>query len=181
MTNVTNANAWRQANNQGTELKLPSGNTCLVRKAMGLQVFLRDGQIPNALMELVEKATSKGKPPSGQKTEELSAEDLLKNPKNLQSIIELCDNVCVEVLMEPKVLPVPRDEEGKDLPMPHRETTNDFLWVDEVDFEDKMFIFNWAVGGTSNWEKFRGELSEHVGDVSGGQDLVMPSFPPPGN
>lgn len=180
MTNVTTAGSWREKNNQNSELKLPSGNVCLVRRAMGLQAFLRDGQIPNGLLELVEKHQSKGQPPSKQDPG-LQAEELLKDPKNLKSIIDLCDNVCIQVVIEPQVHAVPKDDSGTEIPLVHRETSEDFIWVDEVDFEDKMFIFQWAVGGTADWTQFRGELAEHVGNLPGGQNMVLPPLPPPGN
>lgn len=158
---VTTASAWRKQTTEGTPLVVPSGNTCLVRPSSGLDMFVRNGSIPNSLMPIVQEAISKGKPPSAQ---ELTLEN---NPDLLESILELTDTACVFMVMDPVVKPVPTDDKGEVIPFSQREK-GDFLYVDEILFEDKMFIFNWAVGGTTDLETFRKELGAGLEPVSGG-------------
>lgn len=46
-----------------------------------------------------------------------------------------------------------------------------FLYTDEVDQEDKTFIFNYVVGGTRDIEKFREEYSHDVATLRTGEDV----------
>lgn len=162
---VTSAQSWRKQTTEGTPLVVPSGNTCLVRPSSGLDMFIRNGSIPNALMPMIQEAIDKGKPPSA------AALNLSDNPELLSSILEMCDTAAIFMVMEPVIKPIPRDDQGEVIPFSQRET-GEFLYVDEVVFEDKMFIFNWAVGGTADLEKFREELGSSMEPVPGGQDLV---------
>jgi hypothetical protein len=163
-TEVTTASAWRKQTTEGTPLVVPSGNTCLVRPSSGLEMFVRNGSIPNSLMPIIQDAINKGKPPS---TKDL---DMQANPDLLESVLELTDTACVFMVMEPVVKPVPHDDNGEVIPFSQREK-GDFLYVDEILFEDKMFIFNWAVGGTADLEKFRQELGASLELVPGSEDL----------
>jgi hypothetical protein len=139
---------WKQQA-QGKPLEVPSGKTALVRNP-GMEVFLRRGLIPNSLMPIVRKAMS-GKEP------ELNLEDITED--QLQDMVSLFDAITVYCVVEPKVLPVPADNE---------ERREDVLYVDEVDFEDKQFIFQWVVGGTRDVEKFRAEQKVSLESLRGG-------------
>jgi len=115
-------------------------------------------------MPIVQEAMAKGKPPSAK---DLSLEN---NPELLEGVLALTDTACIFMVMEPVVKPVPLDDDGEVIPFSQREK-GEFLYVDEIQFEDKMFIFNWAVGGTADLEKFRQELGAGLELVPGGQDL----------
>ena len=52
---VTSLSDWK-GNTQPIELEVPSGNIALVRRPKGIQEFILKGQIPNALMPIVEAA-----------------------------------------------------------------------------------------------------------------------------
>jgi len=54
--------------------------------------------------------------------------------------------------------------EGERIPFDDR--SPEFLYCSEVDFEDKMFIFQYAVGGTRDLERFRQEYSESLDSIS---------------
>lgn len=149
---VTSASAWKKQTSAGTPLVVPSGNTCLVRTP-GMQVFVRRGMIPNSLMPIVQEAIQKGKPPSNK------ALNLEQTPEMLEEMMEVMDNVTIYCVVEPKVAPAPADDEERD---------ENILYVDEVDFMDKLFIFQYAVGGTADLEKFRKESGFDMGAVSAG-------------
>ena len=51
------------------------------------------------------------------------------------------------------------------------------LYADVVDLEDKQFIFQWAIGGVSDVNKFRDELAATVGAVQPGEDMADSSEP----
>ena len=168
---VTSASSWKKQSVEGTLITVPSGNTALVR-APGMQVFLTEGVIPNGLMSLVQEAMVSGQAPKG-----LDESEFLKDPATLQQIIDLADAVTVYCCIDPKVQPAPRDEEGNVLPFGDESRDIDTLFVDEVDFMDKMFIFNFAVGGgTADLEKFRTQSFTDVVDVQPGEDLVNPTL-----
>ncbi len=72
------------------------------------------------------------------------------------------DAVLLHVVIEPHVLPVPPPEEARD---------PDGLYVDDVDLEDKVFLFNWAVGGTADVEAFRKEQADNLAVVHSSEDV----------
>ena len=148
---ATQASAWK-GKKRGEPLDLPSGNTALVR-AVGMQTFMQQGYIPNSLMSTVQEAITKGKAPDLSKVE--------VTPQALQEMAEMMDRVCVYCIVEPKVLPVPADEDERD---------EESLYIDEVDLADKTFIFQFAVGGTRDLEKFREGLPEGVGALPASED-----------
>lgn len=162
----TTASAWRQSKEEGTPLVVPSGNTCLVRSSSGLAAFVKKGAVPNSLMPVVQEAIKKGQAPSMDQIETDDPTQLIED------IMAMADNMVMTVVIKPKLHPVPmvEDDTGEltiEVPLEQREELEDALWVDEVDFEDKFFIFNWAVGGTADLEKFREEFGSVVGSVPG--------------
>lgn len=165
---VSTASAWRKTS-EGTPLVVPSGNTCLIRASSGLEMFVKNGSIPNSLMPIIQDAINKGKPPS--------MTEMSFGPEMLPAILELVDSACVFMVVQPMVraVPVKTDSAGNvlkldDVPIPlplNEREQGEFLYVDEVSFEDKMFIFNVAVGGTADLEKFRQELGQYLELVPG--------------
>lgn len=156
----TSASSWKQKSVGGTLFTVPSGNTAILRTP-GMQAFLTQGVIPNALMPFVQDAMAKGQAPSKN-----DMKGLLADPTRLQQIMDLADSITVKCCVDPKVFPIPTDDEGKEIPIGDDRRDENVLYVDEVDFEDKMFIFNVAVGGTSDLEKFREGLESNVGALS---------------
>ena len=148
----TPATQWKKSG-QGVALDVPSGNTALVRN-VGMQVFLTRGLVPNSLMPLVRKAMSG-------KELDLKVDDITED--QLTDMLALFDAVTVYCVVEPAVLPVPADGEERD---------STALYVDEVDFDDKQFIFQWVVGGTKDLEKFRAEQAASVESVRRGATVA---------
>lgn len=158
---ATPASAWKKQTVEGTLLTVPSGNTALVRSP-GMQVFLQEGVIPNGLMGLVQEAMVTGG------TAQINEKEILADPQKLQQIIDLADAVTVYCCIDPKVVAAPAN-----IPFGDPGRDPDVLYVDEVDFMDKMFIFNFAVGGgTADVEKFRTQSFTDVVDVQPGKNLV---------
>ena len=148
----TTAQAWKKQA-QGVPLEVPSGNTALVRN-VGMQVFLQKGLVPNSLMPIVRQAMSG-------KDVDLKVEEITEG--QLADMLALFDAVVVHCVVEPKVMPTPAEGE---------ERADDVLYVDEVDFDDKQFIFQWVVGGTRDLEQFRKEQAASVESVRGGAALA---------
>lgn len=148
---ATPAGQWKKAS-VGQALQVPSGNTALVRNS-GMQVFLTKGLIPNSLMPIVRQAMS-GKQP------DIKLDEVTED--QLADMVALFDAIVVHCVVEPTVLPVPADGE---------ERSTEALYVDDVDFDDKMFIFQWVVGGTRDLEQFRKEQAASVESVRGSAAL----------
>lgn len=150
--------SWK-AKSQGTPLTVPSGQTALV-KLPGLQVFLEEGIIPNSLLPLVTESLSKGIAPSQRQLQDNMDLDKVRD------MMSLFDAVTVYCVVEPKVYPIPPADKERD---------EELLYVDEIDFDDKMFIFQFAIGGTREVETFRKEHEAYVADVSDDEsDVVSP-------
>jgi hypothetical protein len=158
---VTSVSDWK-ATNKPEPLELPSGNVALVKPA-GMEAFLSAGMIPNSLLKIVTKALEAGQ---AQKADELDMAqifaEIADDPAKLQSVFELADNATVYCVIEPKVNPLPQQGEDRDEAL---------LYVDEVDAEDKLFIMNFAMGGTRALEPFREATSGGVGPVPTGDDV----------
>jgi hypothetical protein len=182
---ATKASAWKSKSKTRDEtIQLPSGNECLVRPIKP-EAFLESGMIPDALSSMVMKAVNskKGLPPS-------KVQELANDPKKLAAAMELFDRALVYCVIEPPVEMAPAcekegcgesytggdavhvDRKHKDY---HKyvegERDPDVLYADVVDMEDKMHIFQWAVGGVGDVAKFRGELQSTMDAVDTGDGV----------
>ena len=181
------AKSWKSKSKQGADLELPSGNVALV-KPLKPEAFLQGGMIPDPLSGMVSKAinSKKGLPPS-------AVADIANDPTKIAAAMEMFDRVLCYVVVEPAVVMAPTcielvDGEPCGLalvdtvhfdasnPKQHKaiepERNEDLLYADMVDMEDKMFIFNWCVGGTKDVAGFRDELASSVGTVP--HDKALP-------
>lgn len=142
---------------KGMSIELPSGLVAICRR-VEIRTFLQQGDVPNALLPIVEEALNKGK---GIDIDEVTG--LGKGQLNLDLVgemYEMVDKVVMSVCVEPQVLPVPEDEADRD---------DDLLYVDELDDEDKMFLFQWSSGGTADLATFRREAEASLVSLAEGQ------------
>ena len=142
---------------QGQPLPLPSG-LVVKAKRVELQTFLKQGQVPNPLMEIVNEALTKGETMDPQSM--LSTEDSKVDLEMVNEMYEMVNKVTVASVVEPKIQEAPEEGEDRD---------DDLLYVDEVDDEDKMFIWQWALGGTSDIATFRREAGADLDALAKGQ------------
>lgn len=186
---ATKARNWKNKQESGhIELVLPSENTALVRRLQP-EAFLASGMIPDALTDMVNKAirSKKGLPPT-------AMAEIVEDPKKLRAAMQMMDEITCYVVVEPQCEMPPRcayqmededcgeyyDTEDKR----HEDTEHDeyhtfsegkrdedVLYVDQVSAEDKNFIFQFAMGGTADVERFRKELSSGVAGISKRQNV----------
>lgn len=145
-SNATKASQFK-ALAKGTELTLPSGFTVVARR-VDMRTLLKTGRIPNMLRPVLDRAMQG----TELNTEEF-AQEVLSDPEKLDDIFAFCDQVFVDSVMDPKVGPAPDDPD---------ERRDDIVYPDEVSTDDKFFIMNWAMGGSSDLERFREEQGAHV-------------------
>lgn len=130
-------------------MELPSGKFMQIRK-VGFQAFLRTGMVPNSLMAIVQSSIDRGVAPE----KELSK--IMDDPKKLDDMLVMVDDVVVFVAMSPEVNKVPDKGTAR---------SDDLLYVDELDDDDKMYIFGVATGDTADVATFRGEQAKRMAVV----------------
>lgn len=163
----TSASSWKKKTTGGTLVVCPSGNSMTITTP-GMQAFISNGVIPNALMGIVQESMKAGKAP----TEEAMG-SLLDDPDKLAQILNLADSVVIYCALEPTVLAAPTEMVMNDEGNPVRQAVSfddnrrdaEILYVDEIDLSDKMYIFNIAVGGPSDMAPFRQEQEPDMGTV----------------
>lgn len=183
---TTAASAWKRQ--KGEPLELPSGNVALVKRP-GPQALLQEGIMPDTLMPIVTQAIKRGK---GMKVTDLDLDD----PKVITDMIDSIDKLLVKVVVEPKVayhkclkksddmggvtagpahevwVLIPDELRDGETECPNcgvqHPDEDEIIYADAVDLEDKFFVFNYAVGGTRDLERFREQQSAGLGDVPDG-------------
>jgi hypothetical protein len=190
----TAASAWKgKARLDGQDLALPSGNVARVRN-ISPEAFFASGFMPDSLTNLVRESINKkaGVPPSKIKA-------IAEDPKKILEAMETFNRVLVYCVIEPAIETVPGcadtygsegeetecgkpqsdDIHHKDVVGKHRfkmaRRDPDILYADEVDLNDKLFIFQWALGGVSNLEQFRDEQRALVESASDGKAVRRPA------
>lgn len=179
----TSAEAWvTRAAVSGIieDIPLPSGNIARVRR-VGPEAFLTQGIMPDTVTPIVEKAirSKKGLKPAKQV-------ELMKDPKQLGSMLEMLDRTLCYAVVEPRVVMPPACAVCGELdtlsvaahqrgdgeppegyhefqPLPRVDGT---LYADRVDLDDKVFILNYCVGGTRDLERFRREFGDGMASLA---------------
>lgn len=156
------ADAWLSGGIGGMEdLQVPSGQLCLVRRP-GLEGLIKAGVLRNidSLSALVgEKHIKKAKKGAPQK---VNVESVMKDPKALDEILHTVDKVICHCVVKPEVHMTPNDVTSR---------KQGVVYADMIDINDKMFIFNFVVGGTRDLESFRGGLDESLGGLEAGEGV----------
>lgn len=152
------------------ELELPSGNVCLAKRP-GMEALLASGVFSDSLMPIVHKsieAAKRGKVANV----DIDEAEIMKNPKLMSEIMQAYDKVVPLVVVEPKVH-LHLDSNGNTIPDDERD--DDTVYTDDVDLTDKVFIFQWASGGSPDLATFREQLGEGVAALAGQSGVQLPS------
>lgn len=156
---------------KGSPLELPSGLVVVARR-VELRTFLTrgKGEVPNPLMTVIEEALNKGQ--SADIGKIAGVEEGEVNMDMVMDMYEMVNSVVIETVVSPKVHPLPtHDEEGNELEGEdaiEEAKDEELLYIDEVDDEDKMFLFSWATGGTSDLATFRSETGASMDALAQG-------------
>lgn len=174
----------------GYDLTLPSGNVARVKRITPA-AFLSGGTIPDGLSSIIRRAihTKQGLNPK-------DLQEISSDPDQLAGALEMLDRVLCQVMVAPGVRMPPTCDaavsdgycglySNKDIHnTPTRSGHHDYhegerdasiLYADVVDMNDKIFVFQWAVGGTANLEEFREELQASVGNLQDSEDIQLPA------
>ncbi|MGE3487451.1 MAG: hypothetical protein AB7L09_22245 [Nitrospira sp.] len=155
---------------QYEDLEVPSGQLCQVRLP-GVQQMIAAGVIDSAdtLTTLVDQKHIKrvqgraaGKAPEKQ----IDPQSLMRDPENLKKLFAVIDRVCIHMVVQPTVVSCLRDVDGEQEVIPLEDRTDGVIYSDQIDMLDKMFIFQYAVGGGTDLDSFRKQFGEAVGSLA---------------
>lgn len=156
------------------ELTMPSGDTALVRRP-GVQGLIKMG-----LLDSLDSLTSLVQTEHFDRVAETkkAVKAMSENAEAIRSGLDLMDRVVIGCVIEPKIYPVPvyppdHEKAGQEVPDDEREQSA--AYVDWVDLDDKSFILQFVVGGSSDLAAFRKERDELMDDVPNVQDVSLPS------
>lgn len=151
--------AWGSQLGLAEDLMTPSKQLCLVRRP-GIQGLVDAGVLHDVdfLTQFVNNKHIRrvsGKP-------EIDANAVLKNPDALKKATHLIDRVVCHCVLKPHVEMTPNDPTQR---------VDGHIYADMIDDTDKMFIFNYAVGGTRDAERFLRETRTVMGTLDDGEDV----------
>lgn len=177
--------AWKK--NIGVELPLPSGNVAFVKRP-GITTLLAEGVFPDSIVgvitEQINVRSGKAAPkkPQDRRRKVDGSDDSDANfmkeisgdPEKLRAMMIAVDKILALVCIQPPVVVHWKGEDPRTGRIPASERSNDVVYTDEVDENDKMFVFNFAVGGSDDLAAFRAATDAAVGSLSGGEDVALP-------
>lgn len=146
--------AWGGNEGGPQDLTLPSGQLVLARKP-GVQQLIVEGVL-HKMDNLTSLVDSKHIKKNKKGPDALNAQSLLGDPEALAGVLHTVDRVMCSVVIRPTVRMAPNDITSRQPGV---------IYSDTVGIEDKMFLFNWALGGSADIERFRRESAEIVGSL----------------
>lgn len=134
---------WRRARQQTDVVDLPSGNTVELRKVKLMDLVVQ-GKIPQLLQPVIDELFEKRDVTSSM------TDSLIKSTR-------IYDVVCRAAFVSPRVVDQP--------------VADDEVSLDDIDFEDKAFVFQHLQGVGQPLEKFPAQQGGGVELTHGGEDV----------
>jgi hypothetical protein len=179
--NFTPNNVWGSTPPAGTteELTLPSGQTCAARK-VSIEKLIESGILMEAdsLTALMADHTVQSKPngPNGPVVAKVDENALLTDPEGMKAIIGLCEKAMPGIVVSPPValhyrtVVVGKTTVQRNLNDDERAELlagqPGLIFTDQIDFMDKMFLFDWSAGGLKAMTPFREGSADGLGTVA---------------
>lgn len=138
---------WRKKRSEGTTIVLPSGNSATVKPVPLDQLFLR-GDIPDTLSPVAAMSLWKDN----------TSDEIGDNVKLSKDFMALIDIIVPLAMVYPRVVEQP--EEG-----------SDDISLDDIDFMDKIVIFNLSTQSAEMMRSFRNKQAELLQTAHAGEDL----------
>lgn len=168
-------------------VELPSGNTVTLERP-GIEGLVRAGILESfdALTSIVQGETI----PKAEGRQVADLKATVGDIDNVKTMTEILNKITIHVVAEPKLswpylqetdeddepvvdaagLPVwVKDDKGQPVYLTDEQRDEDAFYIDYVDIEDKTFIMNFAVGGSSDLQRFRESTQEALGSVRDGE------------
>jgi hypothetical protein len=181
---VTSPKQWKKRSG-GVDVELPSGNIAKIKRP-GMEKLLAAGVMPDSLtpiaMDAVKKAQSGGRPnKADEQAEQEMLEKIMGDQNEMAKMFATFDKVTAMCVVEPRVRlhtytqddvltnGIPANQVGMEIPEDER--SDDILYTDEVDMDDKTFIFQYVVGGTADLESFRQQYGSALANLESGEGV----------
>jgi hypothetical protein len=176
-------NTWGSEVPEGStrRIKLPSGNECDAERT-GLEGIVKAGVLSegDTLTDVIDKKhVRRVRGGKSADRDEVNIQSLMDDPEALGKVVMTVDRALVHIVKNPTValhfhdLDEPHPKTGAmTRRLPEDERKDGLVYTDQIPLEDKMFLFNWAVGGgTPDAERFRGQSASAVAGVADGQGV----------
>lgn len=137
------------------DVEVPSGQLCLARRP-GVEGLLKAG-ILHQLDSLTSLVQANLNPSTGAVSAEAALSQVMGDPEKLAEMMRIVDKVVMYVVVKPEIQSTPDDVTRRE---------NNVIYADMIELEDKMFLLNYAVGGTRDLERFRGEHAASMGALA---------------
>lgn len=156
------------------ELTVPSGQMCLARRPDPAQLA-EDGLLHklDGLTSLVDQKHVSRKAKGGKNSaqsqrmnDDMALANLAKDPEKLSAALKAIDQIVLKTVLKPSLQIPPEDWEDRE---------DGVVYLDTVGIEDKMFLVNFAVGGTRDIASFRTELKERVDNLANVESVESPA------
>lgn len=162
-----------------SDLDLPSGDTCQVRR-VGVEKLMKEGLLHS--MDTLTSVVSSETIPKAEGKAPLDIKTMTDDPEKFDAMMEMVDKIVCLVVTEPKVLnhrvpildakgePI-KDDNDKVVTreLPDEERDEDAVYADYIDLQDRIFIMNFAVGGSADLQQFRKATATPLGSIPDGQ------------
>lgn len=151
------ANQWKKGSGQPNlrDLRVPSGQLCQVRRARIEELFKQGVLSSVDQLSKIVSGTFVGD------DGEVDMEKALADPEGIAEGFKVIDKVVAHVVVQPKVYE----------PVEGEERDPDRIYTDDIELEDRVFIFQFALGGFDDIDRFRAEASRVVGNMESSEDL----------
>lgn len=144
---VTPVSDWKKDFSEGIALELPSGKVAQVRRR-SIFVLVKAGQIPNDLKAIVQSFIS-----SPQGAREVASQ-------NFEAMFQIIDIVAKACFVYPKLADEKKNKLGEDE-----------IYVSDIDFDDKLYVYLWSNGEVSDLDSFRKEQDIAVSVALNGKSV----------
>lgn len=163
------------------DVELPSGDTCQAKRP-GVQGLIQLGLLDNfdqltAIVQMDHIApntpvAARPKVTDGQMRD--AAVALMNDPEALGGLLHMLDKLVAGIVVQPPVWIDYQVKDETDEAWEARQAkaeADDAVAVREIDMDDKMFLMNWAVGGSADLAAFRKGRAGVVVDLPTGESL----------
>lgn len=143
---TTPGSAWRKPREQGEIVTLPSGNVARLRP-VAVDALLAAGRIPDLLSGVAAKTL-------WVETDTATIAEQAETAKNFADLINL---IVPLAMLEPQVVDRPEGDNE--------------IALEDIEFADKIAIFQLATGGSTVLKSFREQQARAVAPVSDGESI----------
>lgn len=161
------------------ELELPSGNVVIVKR-IPITKLLEMDIFPDSMEAVIaEKLGSDAEAGPGNAAKPIDPKEVQKktlDPAELTGLMRSVDRITAASMLEPaaelhlvNTAPAGKPEVWEEIPEDERD--DELLYTDEIAVEDKFFLFQFTVGGSSDLDAFRAEFGSALGALENGNGV----------